>query len=333
MLRLASLGPGGFALLIAVILCETAAPSSARGALSVSPPAVRLAGNHAVMQLLVTPAAAGSMPERAKDLTAAAKFISSNPKIVRITHNGRLHAVANGRAQIVVTAGGETSNVSVQVTDVVAAPKISFQTMVRPVISKAGCNTGLCHAAQHGQGHLKLSIFGFEPEKDFLAITRQHGQRRINLLRPEQSLLLLKATGEISHGGGRRFSAGSVHYRILHDWIAAGSPASDKVQGVIKELRVKPARRIAELSYAYRTLGLGYANIGALLMVKGIAYDSDEGRAMCAAITALMTGVAYATSAEMAGEMGPFPGFAANREPMLRVMRNHARAAAGAAEG
>ena len=94
-----------------------------------------------------------------------------------------------------------------------------------------------------------------------------------------------------------------------------------------------PARRIAELSYVYRTLGLGYANVGALLMVMGIPYDSDEGRAMCGAITALMTGVAYATSAEMAKEMGPFPGFAANREPMLRVMRNHARAAAGAKDG
>ena len=94
-----------------------------------------------------------------------------------------------------------------------------------------------------------------------------------------------------------------------------------------------PARRIAELSYVYRTLGLGYANIGALLMVMGIPYDSDEGRATCGAITALMTGVAYATSAEMAKEMGPFPGFEANREPMLRVMRNHARAAAGAKDG
>ena len=94
-----------------------------------------------------------------------------------------------------------------------------------------------------------------------------------------------------------------------------------------------PARRIAELSYVYRTLGLGYANLGALLMVMGIPYDSREGRATCGAITALMTGVAYATSAEMAREMGPFPGFAANREPMLRVMRNHGRAAAGATDG
>ena len=88
-----------------------------------------------------------------------------------------------------------------------------------------------------------------------------------------------------------------------------------------------PSRRIAELSFRYRTLGLGYANIGTLLMVSGISYDSEEGRAICGAVTALMTGIAYATSAEMAQQLGPFPGFADNRDDMLRVIRNHRRAA------
>jgi len=94
-----------------------------------------------------------------------------------------------------------------------------------------------------------------------------------------------------------------------------------------------PSRRIAELSYRYRTLGLGYANLGALLMASGLGYDSDRGRALAAAITAVMTGTAYATSAEMAELMGPFPGFAANRDAMLRVIRNHRRAAYGSATG
>jgi ribonucleoside-diphosphate reductase alpha chain len=94
-----------------------------------------------------------------------------------------------------------------------------------------------------------------------------------------------------------------------------------------------PSRRIAELSHQYRTLGLGYANLGALLMANGLSYDSETGRALCGAITALMTGVSYATSAEMARLLGPFPGFAANREAMLRVVRNHRRAAHGAASG
>ncbi|ADZ70793.1 vitamin B12-dependent ribonucleotide reductase [Polymorphum gilvum] len=94
-----------------------------------------------------------------------------------------------------------------------------------------------------------------------------------------------------------------------------------------------PSREIAELSYRFRTLGLGYANIGGLLMTSGIPYDSAEGRAICGALTAIMTGVAYATSAEMAGELGAFPGYAENAEHMLRVMRNHRRAAYGEVDG
>src|SRR5262249_55526440 len=90
-----------------------------------------------------------------------------------------------------------------------------------------------------------------------------------------------------------------------------------------------PSRQIAELSYRYRTLGLGFANIGGMLMAAGISYDSDEGRAICGAISAIMTGVSYATSAEMASEQGPFPGYEPNREHMLRVIRNHRRAAYG----
>ncbi|MEL6482969.1 MAG: vitamin B12-dependent ribonucleotide reductase, partial [Pseudomonadota bacterium] len=94
-----------------------------------------------------------------------------------------------------------------------------------------------------------------------------------------------------------------------------------------------PSPEIAERSYEFRTLGLGYANIGGLLMTNGLGYDSDEGRALCGALTAILTGVSYATSAEMAGELGPFPGYAKNAENMLRVMRNHGRAARGEAEG
>ncbi|MEO1225529.1 MAG: vitamin B12-dependent ribonucleotide reductase [Pseudomonadota bacterium] len=94
-----------------------------------------------------------------------------------------------------------------------------------------------------------------------------------------------------------------------------------------------PSEEIAKRSFDYRTLGLGFANIGGLLMASGIAYDSDEGRALAGAITAIMTGVAYATSAEMAEELGKFPGYDANAEAMLRVIRNHRRAAHGEAEG
>ena len=94
-----------------------------------------------------------------------------------------------------------------------------------------------------------------------------------------------------------------------------------------------PSKEIAQRSYDFRTLGLGYANIGGLLMNMGYGYDSDEGRALCGTLTAIMTGVAYATSAEISSELGPFPGFEKNRDHMLRVMRNHRTAAQGKTTG
>ncbi|HZV04816.1 MAG TPA: vitamin B12-dependent ribonucleotide reductase [Gemmataceae bacterium] len=94
-----------------------------------------------------------------------------------------------------------------------------------------------------------------------------------------------------------------------------------------------PSKAIAELSYEFRTLGLGFANIGGLLMTMGLPYDSKEGRSLCGALSAIMTGIAYKTSAEMAGELGPFPGHKKNAAHMLRVIRNHRRAAHGESRG
>lgn len=94
-----------------------------------------------------------------------------------------------------------------------------------------------------------------------------------------------------------------------------------------------PSEQIAKLSYQFRTLGLGYANVGGLLMASGLPYDSDAGRALVGAITALMTGESYAASAEMAAHLGAFPSYAPSRESMLRVIRNHRRAAHGLAQG
>ncbi len=94
-----------------------------------------------------------------------------------------------------------------------------------------------------------------------------------------------------------------------------------------------PAKEIAELSYKYRTLGLGYANLGGLIMSAGFSYDSDEGRALGGSLSALMTGISYKTSAEMASKLGAFEGYGENKDQMLRVIRNHKRAAEGKAKG
>src|SRR5690606_22267028 len=98
-------------------------------------------------------------------------------------------------------------------------------------------------------------------------------------------------------------------------------------QEILVGLSSYPTEQIAKNSHDYRPLGLGYANLGTLLMLKGIPYDSDEGRAWAGALTAIMCGHAYAVSAEEAAEVGAFAGYAKNRESMLKVIRKHRDAA------
>jgi ribonucleoside-diphosphate reductase alpha chain len=116
-----------------------------------------------------------------------------------------------------------------------------------------------------------------------------------------------------------------------NEFDVAGFEYTVRLWTVVLEISVHmaqfPSKEVAQLSYEYRTLGLGYANLGSMLMVSGIAYDSEEARGIAGAITAIMTGISYRTSAEMAGHLGAFPKYAENREDMLRVMRNHRAAA------
>src|SRR5215467_3658274 len=129
----------------------------------------------------------------------------------------------------------------------------------------------------------------------------------------------------------------AFHDEKTHAYDIVGYEHAVRLWTVVLEISVLmaqfPSREIAQRSYDFRTLGLGYANVGGLLMSSGIPYDSEAGRAICGALSAIMTGVSYATSAEMAAELGAFPRFAENRDAMLRVMRNHRRAAYGERTG
>jgi ribonucleoside-diphosphate reductase alpha chain len=143
------------------------------------------------------------------------------------------------------------------------------------------------------------------------------------------NLLAFRAPSQPSPAGGGGLGWGSFDVE--------GYEHAVRLWTIVLEISVLmaqfPSREIAQLSYEYRTLGLGYANLGGLLMSSGIPYDSDAGRAICGALSAIMTGVAYATSAEMAAILGAFPGYKKNREHMLRVVRNHRRAAHGEKTG
>jgi hypothetical protein len=118
---------------------------------------------------------------------------------------------------------------------------VSFRTDVMAVLSKAGCNMGVCHGNRNGKGGFKLSLRGDDPSADFAAITRDQSGRRANPVDPDQSLLLLKPTMQIPHEGGRRFRADAPEYAVLRRWIAAGMPADPPTLPVLTELVVEPA--------------------------------------------------------------------------------------------
>ena len=123
-------------------------------------------------------------------------------------------------------------------------PSISFRNDVMAVLSKAGCNAGMCHGNQNGKAGFKLSLRGEDPEADYYVLTREVFGRRTNPLEPDHSLILLKATTQIAHEGGQRFKRESAEYAILRSWIAAGTPNDVAEASRLTNLRVTPAEQI-----------------------------------------------------------------------------------------
>ncbi len=158
------------------------------------------------------------------DLTREAKFISSDPAVARVDDSGWVHPVANGRATVSVSAGGRTENVEVRVQLPPKAPQPSFRQDIMPLLSKGGCNAGACHGYSLGKNGFKLSLRGADAEKDFLVLTDEFSERRINRSNPPSSLLLLKALGDLPHEGGVRMEQGTEAYDHLLQWIGAGAP-------------------------------------------------------------------------------------------------------------
>jgi hypothetical protein len=204
----------------------------------IKPESVLLQGNFARAQLLVTAA-----DSNAEDFTHRAAYSSSNPAVVGVNATGQLVALGNGEAAITVTVDGVSHVVSVNVSNVVAAPEIDFGTQVMPVIAKAGCNAGACHASQHGKGGFKLSVFGYAPDEDYQAIVRDRMGRRVCFQDAAQSLVLLKPTASVPHGGGRRLEPGSLEYQVLARWITSGAPGPNSKAPQVTSLSVSPGRR------------------------------------------------------------------------------------------
>jgi hypothetical protein len=202
--------------------------------LAVLPPAVNLSTPESRQQLI----AEATVSNHQEDWTAKVKWSSSNPQVASVDSNGLVKPISDGDA--VISADTKAST-HVHVTNSKAPFTWSFRNNVIPVMTKVGCNQGACHGALSGKNGFKLTLRGYDPDVDYDTLTRQSVGRRVSLADPAASLMLLKPTFTIPHGGGKRFSTDSIEYRILSEWIAEGAPAPQPNDPEITGLEVFPA--------------------------------------------------------------------------------------------
>ena len=212
---------------------------------TVTPSSIQLTGKYAQTQLVVTALVDGQIEASSDDATMQASYTSSNEEVVTVNAQGLLLAVANGMADVQVAVGDWMFSVTVVVEGVEQQPAIDFDFAIRPILSKAGCNMGACHASQHGKGGFILSVFGFDPRVDYKGIVKDELERRVDFIEPTNSLFLMKPTMKTPHGGGRRLTEGSVMYDTLVDWLKAGAPAPVSEPNEVVSVEVFPKRRVA----------------------------------------------------------------------------------------
>jgi hypothetical protein len=224
---------------IAGLAAGSLAPASAQHgpAVQILPPQLTLTGAQAAQRLLVE-ARHGS--DLSGDRSREAVFSSSNPKVALVDTDGTVRAIGDGSATIAATVKGGRATARVQVTGVGSPFAWNFRNHILPVLTKAGCNAGACHGAAAGKGGLKLSLRGFDPDADYAVLTRQASGRRVIPGDPAHSLLILKPTMTLPHGGGRRIERASRDYRVLAGWIAAGAPRPRPDDPRVQSLEVFP---------------------------------------------------------------------------------------------
>lgn len=211
----------------------------ANAAIQVSPCAVVLDSPEASQQLLVT----GRHDDgRSIDLSREVRYEILSPPIATIDAAGLVRPRGEGVTVILIRHGPNSVRVPVEVKGLIDSPPVSFEHQVIPVLTKARCNSGGCHGKAEGQNGFKLSVFGFDPAADHAALVKESRGRRVFAASPEHSLLLLKATAAMQHGGGRRIAEGSAHYQWLRRWVAEGSRYTSTAG--VTAIRVEPEQAL-----------------------------------------------------------------------------------------
>jgi hypothetical protein len=210
-------------------------------ALDVQPAQVRLRGLDDAWQLVVTATLADG---RLQDLTTDVPYEAADRKVCRVTSTGRVLPTGNGTTEITAHYADRVVRIPVTCAGCDVNPPINFGNQIVPIFTKLGCNAGGCHGKASGQNGFKLSLLGFEPEVDYQALVKEARGRRVFPAAPERSLVLLKATGTIAHGGGKRMDLGSDEYKLVRRWIASGLPYGEPTDPVVTRISVVPDHRV-----------------------------------------------------------------------------------------
>jgi hypothetical protein len=205
--------------------------------LQILPSSATLTGPRAVQQLLVQ---GKFLDGHEADLTRNASFSTSDPKIAKVDADGKVHPVSDGEAVISARVGARQVSATIRISGSQQPYVPSFANNVLPAMTKMGCNSGACHGAAAGKNGFKLTLRGYDPEVDYTVLTRQALGRRVNNMEPARSLVLLKPTLSLPHGGGKRFEVNSLEYEVLSSWIAAGAPPPSAADPEIRALEVLP---------------------------------------------------------------------------------------------
>ncbi len=209
--------------------------------LRILPAKLVLRGPDAVQQLAIDALEKGG---EAHDRTSQAEYRSSDPKVVTVDPTGMVIPKGDGSATVTVVYQGAKSEVPVVVKDFASGLPVNFGNQVVPIFTKLSCNSGGCHGKASGQNGFRLSLLGFEPALDYETLVKEGRGRRLFPAVPEQSLLLLKGTAKMPHGGGRKLDANSHEYQVLVRWIAQGMPMGKATDPTLSRIEIFPDSRV-----------------------------------------------------------------------------------------